>query len=72
MPFGLCNVPTSFQICVLAIFSDMIGKCIEVSMDDFSVFGMSFDECLESLTRVLDRCIESNLTLRWEKCHFMV
>lgn len=63
MPFGLCNAPASFQRCVLAIFCDMIVKCIEVFMDDFSVFGTSFDECLPSLTKVLDRCIETNLTL---------
>lgn len=42
MPFGLCNAPASFQRCVLANFCGMIGKCIEVFMDDFSVFGKSF------------------------------
>ncbi|CAA6674883.1 unnamed protein product [Spirodela intermedia] len=30
-------------------FSDMIGKCMEIFMDDFSVFGESFDECLNHL-----------------------
>ena len=38
MPFGLCNAPASFQRCVLAIFCDMVGKFMEVFMDDFSVF----------------------------------
>lgn len=41
-------------------------------MDDFSMVGNSFDECLINLTRVLKRCIETNLVLNWEKCHFMV
>ena len=41
-------------------------------MDDFSIFGTSFDLCLEQLTKVLKRCIESNLVLSWEKSHFMV
>ena len=72
MPFGLCNAPATFQRCVIVIFSDMIENRIEVFMDDFSVFGKSFDECLENLARVLRKCEETNLVLNWEKCHFMV
>ena len=41
-------------------------------MDDFSVYGNSFDHCLANLELVLKRCIETNLVLNWEKCHFMV
>ncbi|GJT95407.1 putative nucleotidyltransferase, ribonuclease H [Tanacetum coccineum] len=41
-------------------------------MDDFSVFGNSFDCCLANLDRILARCEETNLVLNWEKCHFMV
>ncbi|GJR13523.1 reverse transcriptase domain-containing protein [Tanacetum coccineum] len=43
MPFGLCNAPGTFQRCMMAIFHDMIEKTMEVFMDDFSVFGDSFD-----------------------------
>ena len=52
--------------------SDMVEKTIEVFMDDFSVLGTSFDNCLENLRSVLIRCEETNLVLNWEKCHFMV
>ena len=72
MPFGLCNAPATFQRCMLSIFSDLIENCMEVFMDDFTVYGSSFDSCLHSLTRVLDRCVETNLVLNYEKCHFMV
>ncbi|KAH9671232.1 hypothetical protein KPL70_017283 [Citrus sinensis] len=72
MPFGLCNAPATFQRCMLSIFSDMVERFLEVFMDDFSVFGDSFDQCLHHLTLVLQRCIEKNLILNWEKCHFMV
>ncbi|XP_060190730.1 uncharacterized protein LOC132620008 [Lycium barbarum] len=41
-------------------------------MDDFSVFGDSFDDYLNHLDTVLARCEETNLVLNWEKCHFMV
>ncbi|XP_062088688.1 uncharacterized protein LOC133795248 [Humulus lupulus] len=36
MPFGLCNAPATFQRCMMEIFSDMVGKGIEIFMDDFS------------------------------------
>ena len=72
MPFGLCNAPATFQRCMLSIFSDMVERILEVFMDDFSVFGDSFDDCLTNLEKVLIRCKEKNLVLNWEKCHFMV
>ena len=57
---------------MVAIFSDMVEKTIEIFMDDFSVMGNSFDNCLANLRAVLARCEETNLVLNWEKCHFMV
>uniref|UniRef100_A0A1S3XYM4 RNA-directed DNA polymerase homolog n=1 Tax=Nicotiana tabacum TaxID=4097 RepID=A0A1S3XYM4_TOBAC len=72
MPFGLCNAPTTFQRCMMAIFMDTVEDYIEVFMDDFSVVRDSFDDCLENLDRVLARCEETNLVLNWEKCHVMV
>ncbi|XP_075095107.1 uncharacterized protein LOC142173419 [Nicotiana tabacum] len=72
MPFGLCNAPATFQRCMMAIFTDMVERYVEVFMDDFSVFGCSFDSCLMNLDKVLARCEETNLVLNWEKCHFMV
>ena len=72
MPFGLCNAPATFQRCMFSIFSNLIEKGIEVFMDDFSIFGFSFDKCLSNLGTVLKQCVETNLVLYWEKCHFMV
>lgn len=54
--FGLHNAPTTFQRCMTSIFADMLEKHMEVFMDDFSVFGSSFDKCLTNLSLVLDRC----------------
>ena len=63
MSFGLCNAPGTFQRCMMAIFSDMVEKTIEVFMDDFLVLGNSFDNCMENLRSVLIRCEETNLVL---------
>ncbi|KAI3767334.1 hypothetical protein L2E82_17429 [Cichorium intybus] len=72
MPFGLCNAPATFQRCMMAIFSDMIGEALEIFMDDFSIFGPTFETCLDQLEKVLKRCVETNMVLSWEKSHFMV
>ena len=45
---------------------------MEVFMDDFSVYGKSFDDFLVNLDKVLVRCEEVNLVLNWEKCHFIL
>lgn len=39
-------------------------------MDDFTVYENFFDDCLINLTRVLERCIEFDLVLNFEICHF--
>ena len=72
MPIGLCNAPATFQRCMMAIFSDFYEMICEVLMDDFSVYGSSFDDYLSNLDRVLQRCENTSLVLNWEKCHFMV
>ena len=61
IPFGLCNALGTFQRCMMAIFSDMVEKSIEVFMDDFSVIGSTFDDCLHNLALELKRCMETNL-----------
>ena len=66
MSFGLCNAPASFQRCMMSIFSDMIEEIMEDFMDDFSVYGKTFDSCLENLDKVLQRCEEKHLVLNWE------
>ena len=48
---------------MLVIFEDMVEKSMEVYMDDFLVFGDSFDECLDHLELVLQRCEDTNLVL---------
>ena len=57
---------------MMSIFSDMIKEIMEVFIDDFSVYGKTFDDCLENLDKVFQRCEEKHLVLNSEKCHFMV
>jgi hypothetical protein len=57
---------------MMGIFHDMIRKTMEVFMDDFSGIGDSFQSCLSHLENMLKRCEDKNLSLNWEKSHFMV
>ena len=63
MPFGLCNAPTTFQRCMMSMFYDLVEEAMEIFMDDFSVYGSSFENCLENLETVLQRCQDKNLAL---------
>nr|GEX52311.1 reverse transcriptase domain-containing protein [Tanacetum cinerariifolium] len=67
MPFGLCNAPGTFQRYMLAIFHDMVEKTMEVFMDDFSVFGNSFENCLSRLDKMLQMCEDTSLCLNWRR-----
>ncbi|CAM8917188.1 unnamed protein product [Rhodiola kirilowii] len=72
MPFGLCNAPATFQRCMMDNFSNVLENNMEVFMDDFSVYGASFDSCLSNLTDVFRHCVDTNLVLNWEKSHSIV
>jgi len=72
LPFGLCNAPATFQRAVLSIFSDLVHDAVEIYMDDFTPYGSNFQEALSNQEKVLDKCIEMNLSLSPEKCEFFM
>nr|GEZ70702.1 reverse transcriptase domain-containing protein [Tanacetum cinerariifolium] len=47
-------------------------ESVKVFMDDFSVFGSSFDHCLNNLDKMLQHFKDAHLVLNCEKCQFMV
>ena len=53
MPFGLCNAPATFQRCTMSMFSNLVEEAMEIFMDDFSLYGSSFENCLENLETIL-------------------
>jgi hypothetical protein len=57
---------------MMAVFSEFIEENVEVLIDDFSIYGKTFMDCLANMEKVLTRCAEVDLVLNWEKCHFMV
>ena len=61
MPFGLCNAPATFRM--MSMFSDLVEEIMEIFMDDFTVYGSSFEHCLNNLETVLQRCKDKQLAL---------
>ena len=47
----------------MSMFSDLVEEAMEIFMDDFLVYGASFEKCLEKLEIVLQRCQDKNLAL---------
>ena len=70
--FGLCNAPTTFQRVVIIIFSEMVNNCMEIFMDNFTLYGSSFDEALRNLEKNLEHCEQTHLSMSTEKCHMMM
>ena len=57
---------------MMSMFFDLVEEAMEIFMDDFSVYGSCFENCLKSLETVLQRRQDKNLALNSGKCHFMV
>ena len=68
MPFGLCNAPATYQRLMQQAFSD-IPFAVEY-LDDLNIASSDFDEHLEHLREVLERCRKMNLKLNPKKCSF--
>ena len=63
MSFGLCNAPATFQRCMKSMFSDLAEEVMETFMNEFTVYGSSFEHYLQNLGTILHRCQDKNLAL---------
>ena len=72
LPFGLCNAPATFQWAIISLFADISHDCMEIYMDEFTTFGVTFEEAMMTLENVFIRCQEHNLALNSEKCFMLM
>ena len=54
MPFGLANIPASFQAMINGVFGDLVDKCIIPYLDDGLIFSNTMEEHLEHLRLVME------------------
>jgi hypothetical protein len=71
MAFGLCAAPFVFVELGDKVFEGLIGKGVQVFVDDVLVTGRTTAESLSTLKEVFLRIRTSKLRLKPSKCHFM-
>ena len=69
MPFGLKNVPVTFQRLMETVLSGLICNICLDYLDDIVVTGRTFAEHLQNLRKVFVRLRDANLRLKPLKCH---
>jgi hypothetical protein len=66
MPFGLKNVPPTYQQVVSIAFKDYFGVFMKLFLDGFNVFNdLSYDH-------VFDECKIFGISLNPQKCMFLM
>jgi len=72
VPFGLKNTRVTYQRLMDKIFKGLIGRSVEVYVDDIVVKSDSFEQHLKDLDEVFKALRGVNMKLNPEKCTFGV
>lgn len=72
MPFGLTNAPATFQRAMDMVLSGLKWHICLVYLDDIIIFARDYDSHLHNLTCILQALATNKLTLRLDKCHFLM
>ena len=70
MPFGLCNVPATFQRLMQKCLGELNLTYCLIYLDDIVIFSQTAEEHLHCLHIVFDQFREYNLKLKLSKCDF--
>lgn len=69
-PFGLTGSPFTWLRTIHTVLSGLLGKGVEVYMDDVLIHSKTLEEHMILLKEVLSRLIKNNLKLKIAKHHF--
>ena len=70
MPFGLANVPATFQDMMKEILRDLIYHGVVVYIDDILIYTENEEEHVRLTREVLRRLQENNLAIAPDKCEW--
>jgi hypothetical protein len=70
MPFGLSNVPATFQALMNDVLRPYLRKFVVVFFDDILIYSASWTEHLRHLSIVLNALRAHSLHLKRSKCSF--
>jgi hypothetical protein len=72
MPFGLYNVPATFQKLMDKVITKYLEKFVLVYLDDLTIYSKTFDDHVKHLSIIFQTLREAQLKLNKEKCHFFL
>jgi hypothetical protein len=70
MPFGLTNIPASFQYFINDILKYYLDVLIMAYLDNILIFSDNLDEHQKHILKVLEALSKVGLHLKPEKCEF--
>src|SRR4051794_14374473 len=68
--FGLKNILHIYSKVTTKAFTQLIGKSVEVYIDDTETYSFTFEDHLQDLARIFDAVLKVNIHLKALKCHF--
>lgn len=72
MPFGLCNVPATFQALMNDVLRPFLRRFVLVFFDDILIYSVTWADHLRHLRAVLDTLQQHRLFVKRSKCTFGV
>jgi hypothetical protein len=72
MTFGLKNVGATYQRSMNYIFHELIGKIVEICIDDVVIKSVNHDSHLKDVKRTLECTRKNGLKMNPNKCAFGV
>ena len=72
MPFGLKNADTTYERPVNMIFKDMIGRSMEVYVDDMIIKSLKVEDHARDLSQEFEVLSKHGMKLNPKKCVFSV
>ena len=72
LPFGLTTSPAVYQSLMSMVLQDILGVFCFCYIDDIIIHSKTYEDHLKNLDTVFTKLVQANLTLKLEKCKFMV
>ena len=70
MPFGLCNVPTTFMRIMNDVFIPYIDDFVIVYLDDIFIFSQRWEDQIKHVNTVFELLKKEKLYIKLSKCEF--
>jgi hypothetical protein len=72
MPFGLNNVPATYQHCMDYILVGLKGRDCLAYLDDLICYSATMDEHVHKLRRIFERLEQADFKIQPDKCVFAI